>query len=211
MRLKVGCVVEGHGEVEALPVLLRRLGAKREPPVVVEVRKPVRLGRAKALTKPDELERAVALAALNAGAGGAVLVLLDADDDCPAELGPRLLQRVRARVPATMPVSVVIAKREFESWFLAALPSLRGKRGIRATVSPPADAEAVRGAKEKLGHCMERGLKYRETVDQAALAAVVDLEMAKRAPSFCKLVREFEALCHAMGNQPSSVEEAQDA
>lgn len=38
------------------------------------------------------------LAAAKAGANGAVLVLLDADDDCPAELGPQLDVLVAAMV-----------------------------------------------------------------------------------------------------------------
>jgi hypothetical protein len=201
MKLRIGCVVEGHGEVKALPVLLRRLGNIHEPPVAVEVRRPVRLGRSKALAKPEEFERAVALAALNAGPDGAVLVVLDADNDCPAQLAPQLLKRARNRIAGDVPLSVVIAKREFESWFLAALASLRGQRGIADEAEMPAQPEAIRGAKEWLSRCMSAGRTYRESLDQPALAAVFDLEQAKSAPSFCKLLRDFESMCRVAARE----------
>ncbi len=35
---------------------------------------------------------------------------------------------------------------------------------------------------------------YSETVDQAKLTAVFDLEAARRSPSFDKLIRDFETL-----------------
>jgi len=35
VKLRLGCVVEGYGEVQALPVLLRRLGALHDPPLAM--------------------------------------------------------------------------------------------------------------------------------------------------------------------------------
>ena len=69
------------------------------------------------------MERAVAFAAGRAGSHGGILVLLDADDDCPAELASRLLRRARQSRP-DRPIRVVLAKAEYESWFLAAAASL---------------------------------------------------------------------------------------
>ncbi len=37
--------------------------------------------------------------------------------------------------------------------------------------------------------------KYRETLDQCPLAAVMPLDLARQAASFDKLVRDFEQLC----------------
>ena len=125
-----------------------------------------------------------------AGEGAAVLVLIDADDDCPAKLGPSLLRRLRGRLP-DRPSAVVLAKREFEAWFLAAARSLRGCRGLAQDLGPPAHPEEIRGAKEWLARRMGR---YRPTLDQPALAAVMDLEEARRAPSFDKLWRDLERI-----------------
>jgi hypothetical protein len=50
----------------------------------------------------------------------------------------------------------------------------------------------VRGAKGWLNARMPRG--YSPTIDQPALTAVFDLEQARTAPSFDKLIRELTQL-----------------
>ena len=74
------------------------------------------------------------------------MILLDADDDCPAELARALARRAEAVRPDRR-IRVVLAKREFEAWFLAAAQSIAGRRGIRESVAPPADPESIRDAK----------------------------------------------------------------
>ena len=46
-----------------------------------------------------------------------------------------------------MPCGVVMAQREYEAWFLAAIESLCGQRGIVSDALYPQDPEQVRGAK----------------------------------------------------------------
>jgi hypothetical protein len=189
MRVRLACVVEGHGETSALPILLRRVISEISPGCHAEIPHPIRRPRSK-LVQPGELERAVELAAAKVAPDGVVLVLLDADDDCPATVGPDLKMRaVRAR--ADVPVSVVLARREFEAWYIAAARSLGLLRD--PAEDPPADPEGVRGAKEWLASRMPRG-KYSEAVDQPALAARFDLAEARRCPSFDKLYRDLEGL-----------------
>lgn len=125
-----------------------------------------------------------------------ILVLLDADRDCPATLGPALLARSR-RQRSDREHSVVLANHEFEAWFVAALASLRGQRGL-STDAPESDApEEVSGAREWLSRHMAR--RYSETLDQAAFAATMDLDQATRAPSFDKLRRDLVKLFGAPG------------
>ena len=188
MEIDLGCVVEGHGEMEALPILIRRIAEAVDPTIALRVHHPIRISRSK-LLRPGELERATRLAALNAGGGGAVLIVLDSDDDCPATLAAELLARARHTV-GHLPISVVLPKREFEAWFLAAAESLRGVRGLSEELAGPPDPEAVRGAKEWLSDRMVTGRKYRETLDQAALTASFDMVAARRTDSFDKLYRE---------------------
>jgi hypothetical protein len=71
------------------------------------------------------------------------LVLLDADDDCPAELGPKIQDRARQVVPHRS-VSVVLANREYEAWFLAAAGSLHGQRGFAFECPPGFEPERLR-------------------------------------------------------------------
>jgi hypothetical protein len=186
---KIVTIVEGHGEVEALPILIRRIAMSIAPGEVPELPKPIRVGRQKFL-KPDELERAVELAARNAGPNGKILILLDADEDCPGTLGPEILARARA-ARADRSISVVLAKREFESWFLAAARSIAGHRGIREDVVPPQDPEEVRDPKRWLSDRMATGRPYRETLDQPALSTSFDLEAGRTASSFDKMWREL--------------------
>src|SRR5437667_10491663 len=114
--LPIACVVEGHGEVQAVPILIRRVGAVIDPTLSIDGKSPLRVPRS-TLIRDRELERAVELAARKTGGRGAVFILVDRDDDCPAELGPHLLERAR-KTRSDLPIGVVLAKREFETWFL---------------------------------------------------------------------------------------------
>jgi hypothetical protein len=187
---QIACIVEGHGEVEAVPVLIRRIAAAVDPTLRVITPPPLRVPKNK-LLKPGELERSVDLAARKTSGTGSVLILLDSDDDCPAHLGPEVLRRA-TQARRDLPIGVVIAKREFEAWFLAAAPSLRGQRGLPADLQPPADPEAIRGAKEWLSRQMAN--RYSETLDQPALTARFDLTQALQADSFDKCHREITRL-----------------
>lgn len=186
-------IVEGEGEKAAVPILLRRMVPEIEPGRAVTVSKPIRVARG-SLLKEAELERYVDLAARTHGGDGAVLVLIDADDDCVARLGPALQARAEAARPDS-PVAVVIAVKEYECWFLAAAASIGGSRGLPEDLAPPDDAEAVRDAKGWIKQHRTDGLSYGPTVDQPALTATFDMQAARSgAPSFDKLWREVARL-----------------
>ena len=120
--------------------------------------------------------------------------LLDADDDCPAEYGPLLLARAQAARPDRQ-VSVVLANREFEAWFLAAAPSLAGQFGFPGEFSRPQHPETPRDCKGLLTKARPKGQPYKETVDQAPLTSVFDLKMAREhSDSFDKFYREVSRL-----------------
>jgi hypothetical protein len=178
-RIHFGFVIEGQGEVEALPLLVRRICYELCGIFELQTARPVRIQRSK-LVRPGELERAIRLALVTNHAHGPVLVVLDADEDCPATLGPSLKSR-SLTVTQAHGVSIVIPKYEFETWFLAAAPSLSGRRGLRAGLQPPLDPENIRGAKEWLSRNMVAGRRYSPSVDQAALVAGMDLRAARLA------------------------------
>ena len=192
MTVNIGCVVEGKGEVKAVPILIRRVAAMHCPEIFPVVSTPVRFSRNKIL-KTGELEHAVGIAAQKIKRQGGILIILDSDDDCPAELAPTLIHRI-APVFRKMPIAVVLAKYEFEAWFLAAAESLRGKRGLKEDINPPDNPEAIRGAKEWLRRRMQSGKTYSETIDQPALTDIFDIEQARQADSFDKCYREIVRL-----------------
>lgn len=189
--MKIACIVEGHGEVAALPVLLRRLAEWRNPGAPVEFLTPIRVRRERFLNRADEFRRNLYLAAAKCGEDGWILVLLDADDNCPAELAPELRQRAEECVGHRR-VSVVLAKREYEAWFIAAAESLNGHRGFRFHEDPLIDAEAPRDAKGWIRVRMLGGT-YGEITDQPAFSAIMDLRGAfERSRSFRKLCGEWD-------------------
>jgi hypothetical protein len=200
--LSLGCIVEGHGDVKAVPLLLRRIAAEFDATVSLRTPQPLRVPRFK-LVKSGEIERSVELAARKS-AGGGVLVLIDAEDDCPKDLGPQLLQRARA-ARGDVPIGLVLAKHEYEAWFLSAATSLRNKRGLAGDLSPPNDPESIRDAKGWLSDHMTSDNRYREALDQPALTAQFDLVEARKAVSFDKCYREVARLLDELRQRaPSS-------
>lgn len=194
MNLSIGCVVEGDGEVEAVPILIRRLLAESGLAVIPAVQRPVRVPRSRIL-KPGELERALELAFLNTGRHGPLLVLLDSDDDAACKLGPALQERARLCMSTRTPVTVCLAVREYESWFIAATASLREQGRMLATARVPADPETKRGAKEWLSS--NRRSPYSPPIDQPGLTMLMDFEEARAARSFARFERELIRVCRS--------------
>lgn len=190
--MKLGVVVEGHGEVAALPILLRSVLANLGR-YDVTILKPIRQKRDRlASASFQDLERGIALAVLNGA--DAVLVVCDSDSACAATLGPSM--NARALANSAVPVSVVLAVAEFESWLLAAVESLKNHQLVRGDASFLDDPDEVNNPKAYLERrILVDGSHYSETVDQPSLTAALDVGLARsRSRSFDKLWREVELL-----------------
>jgi hypothetical protein len=191
-------IVEGHGEVKAIPVLLRRLLAQAEI-YNLRVGNPIRCKRSQ-LAQKDKVRQAVRLARLQKDCR-AILILFDSDDDCPKELAPRV-EKWAEEEAGDVPCCVVMVHREYEAWFLASIPSLRGERGIREDAEPYHEPERPRNAKKHLEQRMRRGFSYSETADQAALTAQFDLAVAyAQCRSFRKMTSAFGQLLESAGTE----------
>lgn len=194
--MKVVTIVEGDGEVPALPVLLRRIALWKTPGIYPEIPTPIRVRRERFLNRDDEFVRYLRLAASKCSDEGWILILLDADDDCPAQRAPEIATRARALVP-NHKVSVVLANREYEAWFIAAAESLNGERGFAFAAQEGLDAEAPRDAKGWIRQRMA-GRNYSEILDQPAFSAIMNLEQAfNGCRSFRKLCREWVSQCNS--------------
>lgn len=210
MNPTLACIVEGHGEVKAFPVLLRRL-AQEENVFDLDIPMPIRCPRSKYIRKDakgvhledSELKRVIALAVnkLPSIREGGILVLLDADESCPAELGPAIFRLANGLRPDVR-IGVVLAKREYEAWFLAALESLAGKRNILDRTKIPSEPEEVSDAKGYLTSQMREGTRYSETVDQPALSSLFSLDEAESCDSFRKLRKEVRHLLDHLYPKP---------
>lgn len=189
--MNIVSIVEGDGEVAALPILLRRINQWRSPGRQANVLRPIRVRRDQFLHKDDEFHRILTMASGKCADDGWILILLDADDDCPAELGAQTLGRAR-EIVSHRPVSVVFANREYEAWFLAAGKSLHGFRGFSYTEAFGSEPEKPRDAKGWMRRQMASG-HYSEITDQPAFSNRMDLEQAfGGSRSFRKLCSEWE-------------------
>jgi hypothetical protein len=197
MSRAIATIVEGHAEVESFPVLLRRIFAQLGVSDI-QVTRPFRVKRNR-VVKAGELERVINQTIRDRVGVGGIMLLIDSDDDCPTDLAPELL--VRAKKATEMPVSVVLAVREIECWFLGSKESLRGVNGVTETAAAPPNPENIRGAKEHLTQNMTRGRRYLSVDDQVSFAERSDLNLAReRCPSFDKCFRDVERLIHDMGS-----------
>lgn len=165
---KWALIVEGHGEVRAVPALLRHWFPE------VALVAPLRVPRGVLLGSSSELERYLLLARRQADA---VVVLLDSDDEDPDVLERELGTRVRTYC-ADRPTRVCTAVREFEAWFLCAASAL-------ALGEDVPNAQDIRDAK---GLVRARDGAYRPVAHQARYAArlaaaYASLADAQRAPS----------------------------
>lgn len=105
-----------------------------------------------------------------------------------------------------VPVAVVYAKREFESWFICNLvegggAQIRQRLGISESIIAPVDVEEIADAKGWLTSRMPQNRSYQETRDQEVLVHYIDLELTfKRSRSFRRLCDAVHELIVAIDN-----------
>jgi hypothetical protein len=196
-HLHIAPIVEGHGECECIRILVERVWRELLGGQYVEVLKPIRSTRGR-LVKPEEVRRAVTIALqkleniCSTDDMAAVLLLLDADEDCPAHLGPQLLACAR-NVNPKADVFCVLANVEYETWFVAAAESLGEYLDLSRDASIAENPEELRLAKAWV-ESRFKGTKYSETQDQPRMTSAMDLALCRRrSPSFDKLCRELAA------------------
>jgi len=168
MSFVIAPIVEGHGDVVALPVLLRRIAPS------LPVKRPVRFPKSKLLSS-DDLERAARIAASNIPEAGAILLVMDSDEECAASLRARLEEQLSRTSPNHL-CRVVLAVHEFEAWIVGGDP--------RYQVEHPDAAGDLKG------RIRRRFGVYSETADQARLVAGADLDLlGQRSRSFQRLLK----------------------
>ena len=155
--------------------------------------RPIRVPWGTLVNVDGELERYAAIAIGDGGPSAKLIVVLDADDSCPAELGPQLLQRLVDRFPDNL-ASVNVADQEYESWFIASSESIALHAGSSAVFDVPSNIEETRNAKRWLARNV-LGRSYKETGDQASFSSVIDIPLARsRSQSFDRFCREAQRL-----------------
>jgi Domain of unknown function (DUF4276) len=212
--------VEGEGEADSVPTLVRRLLTDQGDWYEVFLDdNPFRVGSVNRLVKEDFREwKRLLRAALKRRNVGGVLMILDgdvrkvgADEFCAAAVAKSLAgAAMHVGAGEGFSVAVVFARQEYETWLIAGVASLAGQslpdgRLIKSIAkAPEGDLEAgPRNAKGWLGTIVEGG--YKPTRDQAALTRLVDLDVirGRKLRSFRRLESAVSSLLAAIrSNRP---------
>jgi hypothetical protein len=211
---RLGLVVEGEGDKNAMPLLLARLATDLGLPLPV-------LDRNLKLPTGNLIERNRKIEVYTRNAGlDALLVIHDDEDGCPKKDAPAQADALRAlRLP--FPTALVLMYREYETIFLPSIATLAGaelkdERGVPrkgllpGTVFPDQDFERPRGVKEWLSKRMAPGRTYKETVDQLSMTRLLDFDAIRRSglPCFGSLERALRFLVANQGQRGAVYPEA---
>lgn len=184
--MKLGLVVEGDGEVAALPILIRRHLHENRSIYDIEVAKPKNSKGRGNLEAPGGVERYAQHAALPSDICG-VLVLCDSDDDPVCQFGPEIGRRAENAVP-TKPVIATLAVAEFENWIVASSETLGGE-----PLSDDPDYENL--SAEAIIRAWRFPRSYVKPLHQPGYAQKLDFDLVRsRCPSFARLLRCIDEL-----------------
>lgn len=201
MPLRVVVIVEGHGEDGAIRTLLERIWYELLGGDYIEVI-PWRGKQGRLLLPEGEgLRPVVEAAAIKLHATERtdlrrlLLVMIDTEghkENCPRTKAPELVAWARTeRSDAATEIACVLPNVMFETWFVAAAESLKGKNDLPADLPKPADPEGDRLGKLWVKKYLPR--KYKETVDQPRFVGHMNLtECRASSRSFRKLVKELQ-------------------
>jgi hypothetical protein len=207
MTLHIAAIVEGHGEQLCLSNLLHRIWGERlaAADLLRVVTPPLRKKRDQIIKEArlgDFVHEAVAelrqQAKGDATARLLVLILIDSEGACPADLATQLFGWANAVRPDDVNLACVLPHPMYETWFAAAASSLAGFNGMPGDLEVPAgheDGQRGKGWVETRLRSVKRNRTYSETVDQPAFSRKMDLGLCHQSSrSFRKLCKELAAM-----------------
>lgn len=196
---KLSLIVEGDGEVSALPNLVNRILQTHSLNLSMFADRPKNANSRNNIIKANGLERFIGYCI--ADKADAILVLFDSDDDCPKTLAQDFYKRVQ-RMNIHIPIALVCAKREYEAWFLANIEALiqNGLLNLNTTYDT-SKIEEKRDVKGWLSSNMPSG-KYKEVTDQLKMTRYIEFERTSDlSRSFRRLMHAIEELIDAIDQQ----------
>jgi len=182
-----------------MPILLQKVATHVHPECVLDHVTPLPLAKGKIINNESDFSRYIGLAVDQAGEEGAVLVLVDEDEDCAKKLLDSI-HKIAAVENCPIPLAIVFSTRCFETWFLFSAASLAGKRNFPRDMCPPEDPETIQNPKgwleEQNSHNTGRDKKWRYSgpADQPGLTDALAINLARKSASFDKLYREVKRL-----------------
>jgi hypothetical protein len=222
MSKRLVLIGEGHGEVGALPILIRKLLEERNAHEalfvdnqIIRARNPsglIKWDKKSAAANSAEWLRFLRVASLRKNLGG-VLAVFDGDADLfPAGSANAFCAKTAAQLMAsvaiqagagkTFSLAVVFAIKEFESWIIAGAESLVGKTYPDGRPILKARTALPHPNPESTGkHWLEANTySYKPSRDQSGLIDLVDLPLirSRSIRSFRRLEDAIDQLLDAV-------------
>ena len=172
-------IVEGHGDVDSVPSLIRKISHHQHIFDLSPVSPSIRGGALGKFRNVEQLGRYVRLAALRAEADS-ILIAVDCDDDCAkVEVAAMTAMLWPLADELKKKIGVCFFVREFECLYLHCLEEIAARYldlniQLPCLVSP-ADIESVRDAKGLLSRHITSG-SYKETRDQSQFVHALNVD-----------------------------------
>lgn len=185
MNKRILPIVEGQGDVFAVPVLVRRI-LQAHGRFDVQALPPHKRGELPTVKKHftnifqvAAKEQASILCVLDFDCAQCVDVLQDERD----------LRQLAQQIRPDIPFAACLIVKEFESLFLwDEVGARKVLPYIVKSTQFPANPEDIRPVKEWLSDAQPSGMAYKPTVHQAKLAAAINLDaLRERSPSYQRL------------------------
>lgn len=167
MTARILPIVEGDGELNAVPLLLRNILYSNSifGTEIMRAQKRGDIGKVR-----KNFERFLEAAQIE---GAAIIWTFDCDDDCAKDVHAEFTERAKG-VYCPNPIRFCFFVREYEALFLACIETLRGALPIGENIQDWRDPETIRNAKGTISGLMPKGISYSPTIDQARLTALLD-------------------------------------
>ena len=187
----VFAIVEGKGELAAVPDLLHRLWKANEklPPLRAASKQIFKVGRYGFINNCETRRKYLNIVGYRARrCCGGVLILLDAEEECCYDFvhGDKI-KKIHADIDeilADVPHFFALAEKGYESWLVAGLGGNNTEKGV--------SKKWLNANKDKTG----RVKNYSKVVDQRKLTSKMDIQRAREVNSsfdrFCKKFLEWE-------------------
>ncbi|MFA5242351.1 MAG: DUF4276 family protein [Sulfuricella sp.] len=190
-------IVEGDGDLKAVPILLRNLltfhGLHE-----TQILPPHKRGELPKVTAGFDNYFRMALKE-----NAAILLVLDFDCeycDCPYQEAEKLYRRAQS-IRNNWPFKIAFLVKEFESLFLAETQAAKNVLSLPPDTGFPENPRAIRDAKGWLSKALPKGSSYKPTVHQAKITAHLKFEKLRDTSSDFRHLEN--ALLHLARTNPA--------
>lgn len=190
-------IVEGPGDVAAVPRLLRSIAYDHEVYDFNCCPNPITGQNLPKLSVNGVIEKFTGYA-LSRDDGDSVLICVDTDGQCPKTAAEDFVRRLNSTY-ITKKVGVCFFHCEFESLFITCLDAIataHGECGWHMDGwTEDVQSETIKGAKGYLTRCMKKGRAYKEIRDQVRFTAALDSNrLRQRSRAFRHLEKTWRWL-----------------